>query len=42
MKHTFVLIDNLMILIGRIPPQLRSDDDLGKVRKTLEKIKEYN
>ena len=31
-----------MKLIGEIPAQLRSDDDLGKVRKTLDKILEYN
>ncbi len=42
MKHTFVLIDKLMVLLANAPHQLRSEDDVGKAKKTLDKILEYN
>lgn len=42
MKHTFWYIDQLMVLIASLPPQLKSDDDIGKARKTIDKIIKYN
>jgi len=42
MKHTFVLIDKLMELLGEVPPRLESEKDVGKAKETLEKVIEYN
>lgn len=41
MKHTFVLIDKIMILITDIPPRIRNDSELAKARRDLNKLKEY-
>ncbi len=41
MKHTFVLIDNLIILLKDVPKTLDSEDDKTAARKIVAKIRDY-
>lgn len=42
MKHTFWYIDNLMELIADIPPQIKSQSDISKMEKLIDRISEYD
>ena len=41
MKHTFVLIDNLMILIKDVPPSINSPESKAVALDTLDKIARF-
>jgi len=41
MKHTFVFIDKLIILVKYLPPNLKDKKDQAKARKAIILIKEY-
>ena len=41
MKHTFVLIDNLIILLKEVPRSVDTEEDKVKARRILERIRGY-
>lgn len=41
MKHTFIFIDKLIILLKHVPRSLETDDDKVKAKKSLLLIEEY-